>query len=114
MSNITGAGGHRVRSRPVIGRRRSQRRAKRVRVGAVERRALVLEAAYMLAKRPDVGLMAITWDDVIRLCAVSTSRMTARRSFGSLVALRKAVVEHGRSLHDSDIVQQGERYGLLN
>lgn len=110
--NITGQDDRR-RPRDPVGRRRSQR-ARRMRLDATERRAVVLEAAYLLAKRPDVGLMGITWDDVVRTCEVSTSRMTARRCFQSLVALRRAVVERGRSLNDDAIVQQGTRYGLLN
>lgn len=115
MSNITGAGGHRARrQRAPVGRRRGQRVARRIRMDANQRRAVVLDAAYLLAKRPDVGLMGFTWDDVIRVCEVTTSRMTARRSFQSLVELRKAVVERGRSLKDSAIVQQGARFGLLN
>lgn len=113
--NITGEPGKAARAaRPPVGRRRSQRVARRIRMDASQRRAVVLNAAYLLAKRPDVGLMGFTWDDVIRMCEVTTSRMTARRSFQSLVELRKAVVERGRSLDDSAIVQQGARFDILN
>lgn len=77
------------------------------------RRQVVLAAAMKLARQPKIGLAGLDWGSVADQCEVATSAMTARRAFGSLIELRKAVVERGQSEGDSAIIAEAKRFGLL-
>lgn len=59
-------------------------------------------------------LVELKWSNVAAECEVKTSIMTARRTFDqSVIALRRAVAELGRSRGNAEIIEQAVRFGIL-
>lgn len=124
MSNLGARGGvlvTRTNKRPVMGRKRSGAsqlkpatdQTKRVRLDdPAQRREVVLTAALKVARAESI--LDLTWPKVAVACEVKTSVITARRTFQSLVALRRAVAERGKSTGDQKLMDEAARFGLLN
>lgn len=112
MSNLGARGGRIVTQADPI-RRGLRFKRDRVRLSEDERRRLLLDAAMRLL---DCGklLIELKWENVALECSVRTSVMTARRTFDqSVMALRRAAAERGRSEGRADIIAQGVQYDLL-
>jgi hypothetical protein len=119
MSNL-GARGGRIVTQADAGKvavaqagRRRRFSPERVRLSEDERKRIILEAAMRLIER-GASLVELKWINVAEECELKTSVMTARRTFDqSVIALRRAVAELGRSRGNARIIEQGVRFGLL-
>lgn len=119
MSNLGARGGRIITSAdparaPMAAPKRGKRFSRdRVRLSEDERKRLILDAAMRLLDSGKL-LVELKWENVANECSVRTSIMTARRAFDkSVVALRRAAAERGRSEGKAGIVEQGVRYGFL-
>lgn len=119
MSNLGARGGQIITragaDRSAVRARRGKRFiGGRVRMTEDERRRIILEAAMRLL-RGGMMLVELKWHNVAAACDVQTSVMTVRRAFDhSAIALRRAVAEHGRSVGDKAIADEGVRFGFLD
>jgi len=82
-----------------------------VHLGPQQRAIVIITAATVVAKRN--GIMGINWRDVLEECKPETAMATARRTFTSLMDLRKAVAERAKRDGDQELINQGRAHGLL-